>query len=187
MESGNWVTLARLLRPQGRKGELLAELLTDFPERFTDRTHLHLRRADGELQPVHVEGYWLPVGRNAGRVVLKLEGIDSINAAETLSGFEIVVPHDQRMPLGEDEQYVDDLVGCILMDADRLVGTVEDVHFPTSASGNRLEAAAPLLVVRSPQGDEILIPFAKLWIRLIDMPGKRIEMQLPEGLVELNG
>ncbi|WP_263385238.1 ribosome maturation factor RimM [Granulicella arctica] len=183
----DWTILAHLLRPQGRKGELLAELLTDFPERFAERQSVSLRKGDGSLEAATVEQHWLPVGKNAGRVVLKLQGIDSINDAERLSGFDLVVPVEERIELEDDTEYIADLLDCTVVDGERTVGIVEDVHFPTSSTGSRLSEAAPLLVVRSPNGDELLIPFAKEWVQAIDVPGKRIQMKLPEGLLEING
>src|SRR5882757_531890 len=74
-----WTVLAHLLRPQGRKGELLAELLTDFPDRFVDRDDLFLappgfQGEPGEARRIKVASSWLPVGKNKGRVVLQLDG-----------------------------------------------------------------------------------------------------------------
>jgi 16S rRNA processing protein RimM len=183
-----WTVLAHLLRPQGRKGELLAELLTDFPERFADRQGIALRKPDGTTQPTTVDAHWLPVGKNAGRVVLKFQGINSINDAERLNGLEVVIPAESRVELDDDDaEYIADLLGCTVLNVEHVIGVVEDVHFPTNTSGARLEEAAPLLVVLSPTGDEILIPYAKAWILKMDLPGKRIEMRLPEGLLEING
>ncbi|MEO6802563.1 MAG: ribosome maturation factor RimM [Granulicella sp.] len=187
-EPGAWTVLAHLLRPQGRKGELLAELLTDFPERFADRQSIALRKPDGTILPTTIEAHWLPVGKNAGRVVLKFQGIDSINDAERLNGLDVVIPAEARVELDdEDAEYIADLLGCTLLNGEHIVGVVEDVHFPTNTSGARLEEAAALLVVLSPTGDEILIPYAKAWILKMDIPGKRIEMHLPEGLLDING
>jgi 16S rRNA processing protein RimM len=186
-ESEVWVVLAHVLRPQGRKGELLAELLTDFPERFAERRELSLRKGDGPVEPILIEAHWLPVGKNAGRVVLKFGGIDSINDAERFAGFDVVIPMEHRAELDDDEQYIADLIDCTLIDGEHVVGIVEDIHFPTNTAGARLAEAAPLLVVRSPAGDELLIPFAKAWIQAIDTAAKRIEMRLPEGLLEING
>ena len=182
-----WTTLAHLLRPQGRKGELLAELLTDFPEHFTTRSGLTLRCPDGTLQPTAVDAYWLPVGRNAGRVVLKLQGINTIEAAEQLQACDLLVPEDQRIELAEeDAQYIPDLVDCTVLDGDRPIGTVHDVQFPTTATGTRIEDAAPLLVVHSPTGSELLIPFIAAWIEKVDIPAKTLAMRLPEGLLDIN-
>ena len=182
-----WTVLARVLRPQGRKGEVLADLLTDFPESLAERQGVALRKPDGTLESVTIEEHWLPLGKNAGRVVLKLVSIDSINDAERLSGFELVIPSEERIELDDDAEYIHDLLDCTLFDGEHTIGVVEDVHFPTNSTGSRLAEAAPLLVVRSFGGDELLIPFAKAWIESIDIPGRRIEMRLPEGLLEING
>jgi 16S rRNA processing protein RimM len=165
------VTVAHLLRPQGRKGELLAELLTDFPERFSGR-EVRVGAAD-----YTVESYFLPTGRNAGRVVLKFAGVDSINEAEKLNGLEVTIPAEERAPLEEDEAYISDLVGCAVFDGQREVGVVEDVE-PS--------AAGQMLVMKSADGVEHLIPFVKAYLESVDIEKKEIRMTLPEGLIGLN-
>jgi len=188
----DWTVLAHLLRPQGRKGELLAELLTDFPARFNNREQLFLAtpRFEGpatEARPARVIHHWLPVGRNQGRVVLTLEGIDSIEKAEMLAGLEVVVPAEARVELEDDHEYIDDLIGCQVFDRDALVGTVAGVDFPTTADGSRrLEAAAPLLTVLTPDGDEVLVPYVQSFLIALSTVEKRIDMKLPSGLLELN-
>ena len=106
MDSGtsSWIVLAHLVRPQGRKGELLAELLTDFPDRFVDREDLFLARPGfnglpDQARRVHVTSSWLPVGRNKGRVVLQFAAVDSISDAEAVTGLDVVVPRERRIPL----------------------------------------------------------------------------------------
>ena len=120
-----WVTLARIVRPQGRRGEVLADLLTDFPEQFTASTSLSLLSSAGVHRAVTVENHWMPTGRNAGRVVLKLAGTDSISDAETLAGAEIQLPADQRVALEEGTYYVSDLVGCAVDEGDTADGMEE--------------------------------------------------------------
>lgn len=177
-----YTAIARLLRPQGRKGELLADMLTDFPERFKTTTSVLLENPKGEPTPATLEEHWFPTGRNAGRVVLKLKGIDSINDAETLQGKLVLVPDDERVPLDEDRVWVSDLIGCELYHHDNLIGTVAEVHENESPEG------ASLLVVRkSHSEDELLIPFVKAYILSLDIQAKRIEMKLPDGLLEING
>lgn len=189
--------LARILRPQGRKGEVLAELLTDFPDRFSERPHMHLApagfaeasetQAESALQQIQIVSHWLPTGRNAGRVVLHFAGVDSITQAEALAGKEVVVPSSERMPLEEDAAYISDLTGCTVYDRGTALGTVETVQFPVTPDGaHRLEEAAPLLVLRSEDGSELLVPFAKSYLVAIDTAAKTIRMELPEGLAELN-
>jgi 16S rRNA processing protein RimM len=187
-----WIVLAHLLRPQGRKGEVLAELFTDFPERFDDQTRVFLA-APGfsgnatEARAADVVAFWLPVGKNQGRVVLQFAGIDTISDAETIAGRDVLIPREERLPLDDESVYISELVGCTVYDGATPVGVVEDVQFAmTSDGGRRLDDAAPLLAVNSVEGDEILIPFAKAFLVKVDTEAKRIEMRLPEGLIEVN-
>lgn len=188
----DWTVLAHLLRPQGRKGEVLAELLTDFPERFADRPDVYLARpaSDGAhhiLRTATITGYWLPVGRNHGRVVLTLEEIGSIESAEALAGLDVVIAAEARIELEDDTEYISDLVGCEVYDRDRLVGQVTGVDFAMSPDGNRrLADAAPLLTVQNASGEEVLIPYVQQFLVGVRVEEKRIDMTLPEGLIELN-
>jgi len=196
VEPTTWVILASILRPQGRKGEVLAELLTDFPERFEGEPRVFLAKPGFEgtasqARPINVIDFFLPVGKNAGRIVLHFSGIDSINAAETLAGLEVIVPHHERLEPEEDAAYISDLLDCsvydVAHDPELLVGAVDDVHLPTTPDGaRRLEDAAPLLAVLTPGGEEILIPFVKAWLVSIEPESKRIRMRLPAGLIEVN-
>jgi 16S rRNA processing protein RimM len=187
-----WIVLAHLLRPQGRKGEVLAELFTDFPERFEEQRRVFLAAPgfDGdqvEARAVEVAAFWLPVGKNDGRVVLKFAGIDTISDAETIAGLDVVIPRGERLALEDESVYISELIGCTVYDGSQEIGVVDDVQFAMTADGGRrLDDAAPLLAVASVQGDEILIPFAKAFLVNVDTEAKRIEMTLPEGLVEVN-
>jgi 16S rRNA processing protein RimM len=187
-QTESWVWLARIRRPQGRKGEVFADILTDFPEKFEERKRLWLvaeaaesasPRPTAKQIPREVEliAHWL----HKGGVVLHFAGVDSISAAETLAGLIVAIPLAERAPLAEDEVYVGDLIGCTLVDVAGetavLVGQIEDV--------DRTSGPVALLVVRGATG-EVLIPFAKSYLRKLDLAGKRVEMALPEGLVELN-
>jgi 16S rRNA processing protein RimM len=191
-QRAEWTVLAHLLRPQGRKGELLAELLTDFPERFEDRPHVFLAQPgfsgpESQARAIEVTNHWLPVGRNHGRIVLTLAGIDSIEKAELLAGLDVIIPAAQRVELEDDAEYISELAGCIVFDGPIAVGTVTGVEFPTSADGNRrLADAAPLLTVATAAGDEILIPYVQAFLLRLDIAARRIDMQLPPGLIDLN-
>ena len=179
-----WVWLARIRRSQGRKGEVFSELLTDFPEKFKERKRLWLLSpvAGGGAsakapREVDLAAHWL----NKGGIVLHFAGVDSISDAEALAGLVVAVPRAERVEPGEGEAYIGDLVGCMLVDVAGPkpveVGEIEDV--------DRTAGPVPLLVVRGASG-EILIPFAEKYLRKIDVLGRRIEMELPEGLVDLN-
>jgi len=181
-----WVWLARLRRPQGRKGEVFADILTDFPEKFAERRRLWLiadKRAPGKPLPAPREAtlaaHWL----HKGGIVLHFTGVDSISAAETLAGLIVAIPAAERAPLPEGEIYIGDLIGCTLVDIAPAipvtVGQIEDV--------DRTAGPVALLVVNGPGSpEEILIPFAKSFLRNIDLEAKRVEMALPEGLIDLN-
>jgi 16S rRNA processing protein RimM len=183
-----WVWLARIRRPQGRKGEVFADILTDFPEKFAERRRLWLiadpdsPRAKSKQAPREVElkAHWL----HKGGLVLHFADSDSISAAETLTGLIVAIPIAERALLAADEVYIGDLIGCALFDvatsAPVLVGQIEDV--------DRTAGPVALLVVVSPDSKkEVLIPFAKSHLRRVDLEAKRVEMSLPEGLTDLNG
>jgi 16S rRNA processing protein RimM len=189
-----WVWLARIRHTQGRKGEVFADILTDFPEKFAQRRRLWLLReavsapkkpaADedlsGHLPPREVElvNHWL----HKGGVVLHFAGVDSISAAEELAGMIVAIRLEERAALADEEMYIGDLIGCVLVDVAGVeavtVGEIEDV--------DRSAGPVALLVVRGSSTDEILIPFAKDFLRRVDLDAKRVEMALPEGLVGLN-
>ena len=180
-----WVWLARIRKAQGRKGEVLAEILTDFPEKFSERKRVWLLSAAGlageAAREVALDSYWLNKSQ-AGGIVLHFAGVDSINEAEKLRGLVVAVPRAERAPLGEDEVYVGDLIGCSLVNVAsepaRNVGVIEDV--------DRDAGPVALLVVKAAEsGEEILVPFAKAYLRGIDFEARRVEMALPEGLIEV--
>lgn len=187
-----WVVLAHLLRPQGRKGELLAELETDFPERFETHSHVYLAGVNftGEksaAKEADVTTFWLPTGKNQGRIVLKFAGIDSISDAEKFAGQDVIIPREERLPLDDDANYISELIGCTVYDGGAAVGVIEDVQFATTPDGGRrLSETAPLLIVSSPDGDELLIPFVKNFLIHVDAVAKRVEMALPSGLLDVN-
>jgi 16S rRNA processing protein RimM len=180
-----WTWLARIRRVQGRKGEVLADLLTDFPERFKERKRVWLLQAAGDVldpkaapREVELANSWV----HKGDIVLHFAGIDSINEAELLRGLVVAIPQTERASLGEDEVYIADLIGCQLVDVaaelEQIIGQIEYV--------DRDAGPVALLVVKAlANGAEILVPFAKVYLRRIDVDAKRVEMALPEGLVDV--
>jgi 16S rRNA processing protein RimM len=174
-----------VLRPQGRRGEVLAELHTDFPERFKERRQLSGLAANGSRCDLHVEEHWL----HKGGVVLKFAGVESISDAERLAGLELQVPRDERAELEAGAAYISEIVGCEVWITNagkrQLLGTVSEVQFGAGE--------APLLVVcKSPEGvrepsgeQELLVPYAEEFVRTANFAERSIEMQLPEGLLEL--
>ena len=197
ISTSGWFPIARLLRPQGRRGELLADPLSDLPNLFAPNREVLLAPANASgpapnTLPLHIEEHFFPTGKNAGRVVLKLSGCDSISAAELLAGQQLFIPTDQLPPLDPGTFFVGDLLGCTLYDAaspNTPAGTVVDVEFATAPDGRtRLEDAAPLLSIeltnQPPDSEPILVPLVPAWIDTIDIAARRITMHLPEGLLD---
>ena len=195
ISTSGWFPIARLLRPQGRRGELLAEPLSDLPGLFAPNREVLLAPANAAAPapntlPLHIEEHFFPTGKNAGRVVLKLSGCDSISAAEALAGQQLFIPTGELPHLDPGTFFVGDLLGCTLYDSaspNTPAGTVTDVEFATAPDGRtRLEDAAPLLSVElasHPNSEPILVPFVLAWIDTIDVAARRITMHLPEGLL----
>ena len=168
--------MARVLKPQGRHGEVAAELHTDFPERFAERKQLYALAPDGTRREWELESHWL----HKGGVVLKFRGVDSISAAEELAGCEIQIPAEQRAQLEAGAEYVNDLVGCEVFEVSaspRRLGKISGVLFGAGE--------APLLEVKEESGRELLIPFAEAYVKRLDRSHKRLELVLPEGMLEL--
>jgi 16S rRNA processing protein RimM len=174
--AGDWVIVAKIVRPRGLRGEAIAELLTDFPERFAGRKRLFLLGAASAPRPIELERHWL----HQGRIVLKFAGIDSIDDAETLRGLDVAIPKAERAPLEDGTIYIADLIGCALIDSHTKteVGQITEV--------DRESSAAALLVVRTSAKQEALVPFAKAFQPTFDPTARTLTMDLPEGLLELN-
>jgi 16S rRNA processing protein RimM len=177
----SWVLLAHIVRPQGRRGEVLAEIFTDFPQYFSHRKHLFLRPPTGRqpdvLRQAKLESHWL----HKGRVVLKFAQVDSIGDAESLRGFDVVIPREERIPLEGDAVYVSDLLGVRVIDVHG--GGATDVGEITEVEP---EGPGPaMLVIRTPAGEERLIPFVRAYLRKMDIEARRLEMDLPVGLLTM--
>ncbi len=171
-----WVTLARTLRARGRRGEVAAEILTDFPDRLTRLKEVYLWDGTREPRRVAIRRCWL----HQGRAIFHFEGCDSISEAEKLTKLEVQVPLEERAPLPAGQHYVTDLIGCHVFAREERLGVVKDVQ----STGEEVPGA-PLLVVETGAG-ELLIPMAEEICVRIDTTARRIEVVLPEGLREMN-
>ncbi|HZQ22407.1 MAG TPA: ribosome maturation factor RimM [Terriglobales bacterium] len=179
-----FVTLARVLKTQGRYGEVAVELHTDVPGRFVEGQRMFALAGDGTRRELQVERLW----PHKGRLVLKFGGIDSITQAEVLVGSELQVPRSERASLEAGWTYVSDLIGCTVLDGGREIGTIKDVQFGAGE--------APLLIVSPAElkttsqsgntGSEYEIPFAEAYLQSVDLQAKHVLMQLPEGMLEIN-
>ncbi|WP_263380029.1 ribosome maturation factor RimM [Granulicella paludicola] len=183
-----WIAIATLLRPQGRRGELLSDPLSDVEGVFSAGRSVLLsgKTAAGKQvkEPRTLEEAWRPTGRNASRIVLKLSGCESINDAEAIAGLQVLIAADDMPALEEDTYFVGDLVGCAFFDGDEPAGKIIDVEFPVGSDGRRLEDAALLLVVEVAEVEEpVLVPFVRAWLKHVDVRERRVVMNLPAGLL----
>jgi len=173
--SGEFITLARVVKTQGRIGEVATEVHSDVPDRFSIGMKLSaLDKTGAARREVQIEEMW----PHKGLLVLKFAGIDSISDAEPLIGSELQVPQAERAQLEEGWSYVSDLVGCYVSDQGQQIGRIEDVQFGAGE--------APLLIVAGADGKKYDVPFAEAYVDSVDLGGKQVRMKLPEGMLEIN-
>lgn len=173
-----YVTIARVSKTQGRRGEVACTIYTDFPEKFAERERVFLwnpkaQPAALEAREMTVQEHWF----HKGMVVLKFAGIDSITEAESLLGSEVRILEEERTPLEVGAYYISDLSGCMLFDHGAPVGRITDV--------NTANGGVPLLIVERQDG-EVEVPFAQRYLESVDLPAKQVRMNLPVGLLEVN-
>jgi len=168
-----WVAVALLGKTRGNRGELTALALSDKPERYRNLHSVFLFGAGSCAEGVRyeVEDTWF----HQGVLIFKFHGVDTISDAERLSGAEVRVPVAERVALDPGEYFESDIVGCEVID--RRTGQ-------SLGKVTRLEdgGSSGLLVI----GEGLLVPFARSICVQIDPAAKRIAVDLPEGLLELN-
>lgn len=187
-----FVTVARILRARGNKGEVAAELLTDFPDRLREQREVFLASSSSAPREMTLQSFW--VDRNhPGQCVFHFADVCSIDQAEKLRGFEVQIPRERRAVLPPGSYFVSELIGCSvfelaaanstaasspcsLAEAPAWLGQVRDVYFP-----GENQPGTPLLALDTQQG-ELLVPLAEDICKRIDVPARRIEVLLPEGL-----
>lgn len=165
------IIVARAVKTRGLKGELVADLLTDFPERFACLDRLFAVAPDGRRSVVALEEYWF----QKNRIVLKLAGYDSVESAGKLVGYDFGVPESERVKLSDDEFYDWELEGCqVETVAGQLLGRVREVL---------RTGGVEVLVI---QGDrDYLVPMVNSILVGIDISRKAIVIDPLEGLLEL--
>ncbi|MGB8542537.1 MAG: ribosome maturation factor RimM [Candidatus Acidiferrales bacterium] len=175
------VTVARVLRPHGVRGEVASEILTDFPERLTRLKSAELwNEKTGAARSVVIRKCWLSHSRG-GQAIFHFEDSASVGDAKKLIGLEVQIPLAERAALPYGSYYVTDLIGCEVFEKNRTrVGSVRDVQFTGEGP-----ARNPILVVDSAHG-ELLIPLAQEICERVDVHARRIEVVLPDGLHDLN-
>jgi 16S rRNA processing protein RimM len=198
--SGEFITLARVVKTQGRWGEVAAEVHSDVAGRFSVgmrlralapgveknsgkaasagkvsaglRRELHVREL--HIRELQIEDLW----PHKGLLVLKFAGVDSISQAEELLRCELQVAGSERAQLEPGWNYVSDLVGCSVLDHGREIGRIEDVQFGAGE--------APLLIVADHAGQKLDVPFAEAFLDAVDAAHRQVRMKLPEGLLQVN-
>jgi 16S rRNA processing protein RimM len=171
---GDFVTLARVVKTQGRHGEIAAEVHSDVPDRFVEGMKLSaLDRSGSSRREVEIENLW----PHKGLLVLKFVGIDSMSDAEALIGSELQVPKAERAELEQGWNYVSDLVGCAVFDHGNEIGRIEDVQLGAGE--------APLLIVAAGR-KKYDVPFAEAYLEGVDLRQRQVRMTLPEGMLEIN-
>lgn len=167
-----FVTIARIVKTRGIRGEVVAVLLTHFPERFKSVGDVQVL-VSGVGHLFKLKRHWF----HKGRVILKFEGLNRPEEAVRLVGGEVQIPEEERVEPPEDVYFHSDLIGCRVRQSGDDLGEVVDV-FETGGVGANL-------VVRTLDGGEAMIPLASRFILNVDVPNKTIVVQAPPQLLEL--
>ena len=171
--SDDLVVVARVARTRGLRGEVVADLYTDFPERFEGLEQVVAIAPDSSRRSLQIEEHWF----HGNRIVFKFAGYDSIDAAKDLAGYQLAVPASERIELPEDHFYEWELAGCRVEALDgKVIGQVREVMHT---------GGVEILVVAGDEGREFLIPMAHDICVEIDIEGKLIRVDPPEGLLDL--
>ncbi len=168
------IVVGRIGRPQGIKGEVTVEVRTDDPEqRFA--AGAVLRTDPAERGPLTVE-----ISRRQGKyLVIHFAGVTDRNAAELLRDTLLLVAVADLPALADDDEYYDtQLVGLTaeLTDGSSLGEVIDILHLP----------GGDVLVVRRSHGSEALVPFVRAIVPTVDVPGGRLVVDPPPGLLDLS-
>ena len=168
------VAIAKTVRQRGLRGELVADILTDFPERFEKTGRVFVVKQNGEQIELNLESFWF----QKDRIILKFEKIDSIEAAEDLINCEICIPETEAVELEDDEFFDWELQDCRVETVEgETVGKVREVM---------RTGGTEILVVDSATDEkkDFLIPFASEICVEVDVENKLIRVDLPEGILD---
>ncbi|MCH7803214.1 MAG: 16S rRNA processing protein RimM [Acidobacteria bacterium] len=163
-------SIARIVKRRGVRGEVAAELLTDFPERFSSLDEVRIFNGEREYWE-KIEKHWF----HKNRVILKFRGRDRPEEVEELIGGDVQVSEDQRVSLPQDNYYHSDLIGCQVLEDEEVLGGVTGI-FETGAAGCNL-------VVTRADGREFMVPLVREFVLKVDVEKKVIQVNLPSGLL----
>jgi len=167
------VVIARILKARGIRGEVACVLETDFPGRFSSLEQVTVWMPDGARLSLKVEDHWF----HNQRVILKFEGYDTMTAAQSLAGGRLVIAEADVAPLAEGQFFERQVIGSeVMTSGGRTLGLVTRVM---------RTGGTDLLVLKSDDGRERLIPFADEICTDVDVGAKRITIDPPDGLLDL--
>jgi 16S rRNA processing protein RimM len=167
------VVVARVARTRGLRGEVVADLYTDFPERFEGLEQVIAIAPDGSRRSLQIEEHWF----HGNRIIFKFASYDSIDQAQELAGYQLGVPANERMNLPEDHFYEWELAGCRVETLDGTsLGLVREVM---------KTGGVEVLIIAGETGREYMVPMAHDICIEIDVERKLIRIDPPEGLLEL--
>jgi 16S rRNA processing protein RimM len=166
------ISVARVAKAQGNRGEVAADLLTDSPERFSQLRQVVLEKEGEASLELGLDSFWL----HKNRVILKFQGIDSIDQAKKLAGYEVTVLESEKISLPAGTYFQHDLVGCSLIgkSGEDYGKVIEVVQYGSNY----------LLKIQG-ASKEFLVPFVENFLLGIDLQERLIRCNLPEGLEEL--
>jgi 16S rRNA processing protein RimM len=165
------VEVGRVRRPHGIRGGVLVEVLSDVPERFAAGSLLELVTAGGHRRQVEVA----QAAPHGDSLRVSFVGFDSRDDVEPLKGAGLEVRRELTPSAPEGEFYYFELAGCVCVD--RVGGNLGTVTRVIEDGGG--------LLLEVVDGERTLpVPFVRAFIRSIDIPGRRIDLELPDGLIE---
>ncbi|TDI07819.1 MAG: 16S rRNA processing protein RimM [Acidobacteria bacterium] len=165
-----FASIARIVKKRGVRGEVAAELLTDFPERFSSLDQVRIFNGETEYWE-EIEKHWF----HKNRVILKFRGRDRPEEVEELIGGDVQVSEDQRVSLPQDSYFHSDLIGCQVLEDEEVLGGVTGILETGTAGCN--------LVVTRADGGEFMVPLVRKFVLKVDVGKKVIQVNLPSGLV----
>lgn len=168
------IAIARIVRTHGIRGEVAAQLLTDFPERFARLHTVVLAGAGKESLAATLKSFRF----HQDRILLVFDGYTTPEAAAALVGCEVRIAPEEATELGPNQYYDFDLQDCQVVDSSGLeVGRVTGI-LRAGESAN--------LVMRCQDGSEVMIPMVDRFVKSVDLASRRIAVDLPEELRQLN-
>jgi|SRR5215831_8922984 len=172
-DSDDLIVVAHIVKVRGLRGEVVADLLTDFPDRFAGMTSIIAVAPDGVRRSLQIEEHWF----HGERLVMKFAGFDRIEAAKELVGCDLAVPTAERVELPAGSFYDWELIGSrVETVAGEFVGQVREIM---------RTGGVELLSVLDETGRDRLVPMAREIVVEIDKDNKLVRIDPPEGLLEL--